>query len=104
MNALDKFAPTELVRACVISTNRLSLRDIFFVYCVPRVNNIFWIIENMNKARVLQIIAVILIVMGGYLVYLNIENGLNPGILGGIGPIIMGFALIVISRSGSFKS
>ena len=58
----------------------------------------------MTKANILQIIALALIVMGGYLVYLNIGNGINPGILGGIGPIIMGFALIVISRTDKFKN
>ena len=57
----------------------------------------------MIKARILQIIAIILIVMGGYLVYLNTGNGINPGLFGGIGPIIMGFALIIISKNEALR-
>ncbi|MDW3652648.1 MAG: hypothetical protein R8P61_36560 [Bacteroidia bacterium] len=58
----------------------------------------------MNKANVLQIIALILLVLGGYILYERLTaEEVNASFLSGIAPIIMAIALFIISKSKSFK-
>lgn len=53
----------------------------------------------MNKARILQVLSLILFILGGILLYLNLTaEEVTPAILAGIGPIITGIALLIISR------
>jgi hypothetical protein len=56
----------------------------------------------MRKSNILQILAIVLFVLGGYTIFLNLQKEeMNASILAGIGPIIMGIALLIISKSGA---
>ena len=58
----------------------------------------------MNKANVLQIIALILLVLGGYILYERLTaEEVNASFLMGVGPIVMALALFIISKSKEFK-
>lgn len=58
----------------------------------------------MNKANVLQIIALILLVLGGYILYERLTaEKVNASFLMGVGPMVMALALFIISRSKAFK-
>ena len=58
----------------------------------------------MNKANVLQIIALILLVLGGYILYERLTaEEVNASFLMGVGPIVMALALFIISKSKAFK-
>jgi hypothetical protein len=58
----------------------------------------------MAKARILQVLAVFLIVLGSYIAYYVFSSD-RPRIvlLSGIGPIIMGLAILIISRSKAIR-
>ena len=54
----------------------------------------------MNKARILQILAAMLILVGGYILYEALYGSqLDISVLSGIGPLMMGVALLVISKN-----
>ena len=56
----------------------------------------------MRKSNILQILAIVLFMLGGYIIFLNLQKEeMNASILAGIGPTIMGIALLVISKSGA---
>ncbi|MEM8892151.1 MAG: hypothetical protein AAGD28_29500 [Bacteroidota bacterium] len=58
----------------------------------------------MNKANVLQIIALILLVLVGYMLYERLTaEEVNASFLTGVGPIVMALALFIISKSKAFK-
>jgi hypothetical protein len=54
----------------------------------------------MEKARVLQVLAIMLFAGGGYTLYMATLGGYERmPILGGLGPIIVGVAIFLISKS-----
>jgi len=54
----------------------------------------------MGKVSVLQILSAILFLLGGYILYeALIGDKLKISVISGIGPIIMGIALLIISRN-----
>jgi len=58
----------------------------------------------MNQSAVLQIVALFLIVLGGILLYTarSAEGGASS-LLSGVGPIIVGAALFLLSRSKTIR-
>ncbi|MBY6205270.1 hypothetical protein [Halomonas denitrificans] len=53
----------------------------------------------MTGARVLQILGLILLLLGGAAIALQLGGGGSPvAWLGAIGPIVMGIALLIIAR------
>jgi hypothetical protein len=54
----------------------------------------------MTKSTVLQVVALILLVLAGYLLYayFTSESG-QVSVLMGVGPLIAGIAMLIISRS-----
>jgi len=58
----------------------------------------------MTKAQILQTLAVFLILLGAYMIYyiLSMDTP-RVVILSGIGPIIMGIAILIISKSKAIR-
>ncbi|MEL6254403.1 MAG: hypothetical protein AAFR87_20510 [Bacteroidota bacterium] len=58
----------------------------------------------MNRANILQIIALMLLGLGGYILYQRLTaEQVNASFLSGLAPIIMALALFIISKSKPFK-
>ena len=59
----------------------------------------------MGKVRVLQILSIILFLIGGYILYeALIGDKLKISVISGIGPIIMGIALLIISQNPKIRN
>ena len=59
----------------------------------------------MGKVRVLQVLSIMLFLVGGYILYeALIGERLKISVISGIGPIIMGVALLIISMNPKIRN
>jgi chromate transport protein ChrA len=58
----------------------------------------------MTQARILQLIALILLILGAFLLHQHFTNkSITVSIYSGLGPIIMALAIFLISRNHGSK-